>query len=127
MGVVGSGATIGVVIESAYPDITSNQISWFHERDLATPLTEAADSRYDFGADMRTLYIYNVSYEDEGNYIIKIYHVTGNQSVTIHLNVQGEVIEHLVKWHTAVIITSNSSLNFSPSKGRRPTRAAPVI
>lgn len=91
VGVVGSGVTISVTIESAYPLITADQISWFHERDPATPFTEATDNRYDFGTDMRSLYIYPVSYQDEGNYTIIISHVTGTQTVSIYINVQGKL------------------------------------
>lgn len=90
VGLNGSGVNIEITIQSAYPNVTSNQISWFHERDMATPITEASNSRYRFKNGMKTLYIYPVNYEDEGDYIIKIYHVTGNQSITIHLNVQGK-------------------------------------
>ena len=90
VGVNGSGVHIEIRIQSAYPGVTSNQISWFHERDMATPLTEASDNRYNFTNGMRNLYIYPVKYKDEGDYIIRIYHVTGNQSITIHLNVQGK-------------------------------------
>ena len=89
VGVAGSGLTVGVTVQSAYPEVAANQITWFRQTDLATPLTEAADSRYDFSANMRSLYIYPVTYDDEGDYIINIYHVTGNQSVNIHINVQG--------------------------------------
>ena len=83
----GSGLTIGVTIESAYPEVTANQIGWFRAADLTTPLT---DARYSFTADLRSLYIYPVSYDDEGDYVIMIYHVTGNQSVNININVQGK-------------------------------------
>ena len=96
VGVVGSGVTIGVMIDSAYPELTANQIVWYRAEDLATPLT-AATSKYEFNNNMRSLYIYPVSYEDEGDYIININHVTGNQTVTIHVNVQGKLTGNCVQ------------------------------
>ena len=89
MGVVGSGVTIGVSIDSAYPEVTTNDVMWYRAEDLTTPLTDVTD-KYDFTSNMRSLYIYPVTYEDEGDYVINIYHVTGNQTVTIHINIQGE-------------------------------------
>ena len=88
IGVTGSGLRIGVTITNAYPIVSANQVAWFRGTDLSTPLS---DSRYSFSDHMKSLYINSVTYEDEGDYVIMIYHVTGNQSVTINVNVQGKL------------------------------------
>ena len=90
IGLVNTELTIGITIENDYPGVTETQITWYHQRDLATPLTSAVDSRYVLSRAMQSLTINQLTYADEGNYTIVVGHVTGNQTITIQLNVQGE-------------------------------------
>ena len=60
------------------------------------PLTETYYTGHVFsnGTRILSIYVYPVIYEDEGDYVISIYHVTRNQNVTVHINVQGKYTEN---------------------------------
>ena len=94
IGLVNTEVTIGVAIENDYPIVMATQVTWYHQRDLATPLTSSGDNRYVFSSDMRSLTINRLTYADEGNYTVVVSHVTGSQSVTIRINVQGETLTY---------------------------------
>jgi hypothetical protein len=90
IGLVNTELTIGITIENDYPGVTETQITWYHQRDMTTPLTSAIDSRYVFSRAMQSLTVNQLTYADEGNYTIIVSHVTGSQTITIQVNVQGE-------------------------------------
>lgn len=90
IGLVNTEVTIGITISNAYPVVVATQITWYHESDLATPLTSSPGGQYTFSNEMRSLTINQLTYADEGNYTVVISHVTGSQSVIINIDVQGE-------------------------------------
>ena len=90
IGLVNTEVTIGITIEEDYPVVMATQITWYHQRDPATPLTSTIDSRYVFSNDMQSLTINQLTYGDEGNYTVIVSHVTGNQTIVIQIDVQGE-------------------------------------
>ena len=107
IGLVNTELMIGITIENDYPNITEAQITWYHQRNLDTPLTSAANSRYMFSTDMQSLTITQLTYDDEGNYTIVVGHVTGNQNITIQVNVQGEPSIPFHRFNQWILAESN--------------------
>ena len=126
IGLVNTELTIGITIQDDYPLVMATQVTWYHQRDLATPLTSAVNSRYALSSDMRSLTINQVTYDDEGNYTIVVSHVTGSQTITIQVNVQGKTPtlprktkknQDLKKWDF-LVCTSNIGIEMAKiSKG----------
>ena len=80
-------------IDKASPKVLPKNISWKFRRAVdgttIDPINEQTDPRYEFSSDRKSLVIYNLTLEDEGQYTITAKNEVGSDSLTVILSVEG--------------------------------------
>ena len=86
--------TITVKVIRAHPPVLPDHISWTHTinnesaRTMNQSIEEGYDSRFNISKDGRSLYISDLTSDDEGYYRVLIWHPTGYRNETTYLKIE---------------------------------------
>ena len=98
IGVQGRRLSLRFTISNALPEVTADNIQWFFESTNASQMELRPDSRHTFSPDMLSLTINPLVLSDEGNYTLRVSHITGTVTSTVFLEMQGLYASHVWKY-----------------------------
>jgi len=98
IGVQGRRLSLRFTISNALPEVTADNIQWFFESTNASQMELRPDSRHTFSPDMLSLTINPLVLSDEGNYTLRVSHITGTVTSTVFLEMQGLCASHVWKY-----------------------------
>ena len=89
IGVHERNITLRFTVSSALPEVTADNTQWFFVSSNGSQIEVAQDSRHRFSPDRLSLTINPLVLSDEGNYILRVNHITGAVTSSVFLELHG--------------------------------------